>query len=88
VSVRAYDDADQCIYELGQVCSGAQVIGGRFRHLVLAGQVALTLWLRGWIRKCDLQAPQRRAPAVRDPAVMVLRPDTTPEATWQDGSEL
>jgi Protein of unknown function (DUF1203) len=25
VSVRAYDDADQCIYALGQVCSGAEV---------------------------------------------------------------
>lgn len=25
VSVRAYDDADQCIYELGQVCSGQDV---------------------------------------------------------------
>ena len=25
VSVRAYDAADQCIYELGQVCTGAEV---------------------------------------------------------------
>ena len=25
VSVRAYDAADQCIYDLGQVCSGAEV---------------------------------------------------------------
>jgi hypothetical protein len=25
VSVRAYDRADQCIYELGQVCSGSDV---------------------------------------------------------------
>jgi hypothetical protein len=25
VSVRAYDEADQCIYELGQVCSGEDV---------------------------------------------------------------
>ena len=25
VSVRAYDGADQCIYELGQVCAGAEV---------------------------------------------------------------
>jgi hypothetical protein len=25
VSVRAYDDADQCLYELGQVCAGEDV---------------------------------------------------------------
>jgi hypothetical protein len=25
VSVRAYDDADQCLYDLGQVCAGADV---------------------------------------------------------------
>lgn len=25
VSVRAYDEADQCIYDLGQVCAGAEV---------------------------------------------------------------
>ena len=25
VSVRAYDAADQCIYDLGQVCTGAEV---------------------------------------------------------------
>jgi hypothetical protein len=25
VSVRAYDDADQCIYDLGQVCTGSDV---------------------------------------------------------------
>jgi hypothetical protein len=25
VSVRAYDNADQCIYDLGQVSSGAEV---------------------------------------------------------------
>lgn len=25
VSVRAYDEADQCLYELGQVCAGADV---------------------------------------------------------------
>lgn len=25
VSVRAYDEADQCVYELGQVCPGADV---------------------------------------------------------------
>lgn len=25
VSVRAYDQADQCIYDLGQVCAGAEV---------------------------------------------------------------
>ena len=25
VSVRAYDEADQCIYDLGQVCAGADV---------------------------------------------------------------
>ena len=25
VSVRAYDDADQCLYDLGQVCPGAEV---------------------------------------------------------------
>jgi hypothetical protein len=25
VSVRAYDEADQCLYDLGQVCAGAEV---------------------------------------------------------------
>lgn len=25
VSVRAYDEADQCVYDLGQVCAGAEV---------------------------------------------------------------
>jgi hypothetical protein len=25
VSVRAYDEADQCVYDLGQVCAGADV---------------------------------------------------------------
>ncbi len=27
VSVRAYDRTDQCVYELGQVCAGADVHG-------------------------------------------------------------
>ena len=33
VSVRAYDEADQCIYDLGHVCSGAEVDGPLDRAL-------------------------------------------------------
>ena len=33
VSVRAYDRADQCIYDLGQVCSGEEVDGPLERAL-------------------------------------------------------
>ena len=33
VSVRAYDNADQCIYDLGQVCSGEDVDGPLNRAL-------------------------------------------------------
>jgi hypothetical protein len=33
VSVRAYDESDQCIYELGQVCSGEDVDGPLTRAL-------------------------------------------------------
>lgn len=33
VSVRAYDEADQCLYDLGQVCAGAEVDGPLERAL-------------------------------------------------------
>lgn len=33
VSVRAYDAADQCVYDLGQVCAGAEVDGPLARAL-------------------------------------------------------